>query len=243
MRRSAESLVPRAPPGDATPTVPLPDRRAPAISRTANRRSGAAFANTATPSRRSSATPKIHTPIKVSMLFWGLISSFCLSSSRDLSCFLNLFILLSHFLPFSITFGRLMLHSTYKLSEADWCALVAAKGYAARVTVEYRRSQRREQSVQIEEQVINTVPSRSEGVQAVVETAEVPCQTEIQCAGEWEAAVRVAKRHADLSCKATAAARKTLLEGETAPCLRKATHPVKPEKSAKFISELPPKPT
>ena len=77
----------------------------------------------------------------------------------------------------------------------------------------------------------------------MVETAEVPCQTEIQCAGEWEAAVRVAKRHADLSRKATAAARKTLLEGEVAPCLWKATLPVKPGKSAKFLDELLPKPT
>ena len=146
-------------------------------------------------------------------------------------------------LPFSITFGRPMLDSTYELSEADWCAIAAAKGYTARVTVEYRRSQRREQSAQTEEQAINTVPSRSEGVQVVVETAEVPCQTEIHCAGEWEAAVRVAKRHADLSRKATAATRKTLLEGQTVPCLRKAILPVKPGKSAKFLSELLPNPT
>ena len=136
-----------------------------------------------------------------------------------------------------------MLDPTYELSEADWCGIAAAKGYAARITLKYRRSQRREQSIQTEEQAINTVPSRSEGVQAVLKTAEVPCQTEIQCAGEWDAAVRVAKRHGDLSRKATAAARKTLLEGEAALCLRKATLPVKPGKSAKFLSELLLKPT
>ena len=90
-----------------------------------------------------------------------------------------------------------MLDPTYELSEADSYAIAAAKGFAARITLEYRRSQRREPSLQTEEQAINTVPSRSERVQAVVETAEVPCQTEIQCAGEWEAAVRIAKRHAD----------------------------------------------
>ena len=77
----------------------------------------------------------------------------------------------------------------------------------------------------------------------MVETAEVPCQTEIQYAGEWEAVVRVAKRHADLSRKATATARKTLLDGEAAPCLQKATLPVKLRKSAKFLSELLSNPT
>ena len=103
-----------------------------------------------------------------------------------------------------------MLDPTYELSEADWCAIAAAKSYAARITLEYRRSQRREQLVQTEEQAINTVPSRSEGVHTVVEIAEVPCQTEILLhTGEWEAAVRDVKRHADLSRKATAVARKT----------------------------------
>ena len=44
-----------------------------------------------------------------------------------------------------------MLDPTYELSKADWYAIVAAKGYAARITLEYRCSQWREQSVQTEE--------------------------------------------------------------------------------------------
>ena len=108
-----------------------------------------------------------------------------------------------------------MLKPSYELSEAG-CAIAAAKGYAARVTAQHQRNQRKEQSTQTEEQQsTNIVPSRSEGVQAEVEKGEVP-----------------------FSRKATAAAKRTLTEGEAAPCLRKATHPVKPGKSLQLLGEL-----
>ena len=134
-----------------------------------------------------------------------------------------------------------MTEAVYRLNEADWCAIAIAKDYAARITQEFRRSQRREQATQTEERVDLNISSRSKGVQAVVGTAEVPCQTDIQCAGEWEGATRVAKRNAELSRKAAAAARKSNSEGQDTPCVRKPTVPIKPGKTLKFLTE-PPKP-
>ena len=64
-------------------------------------------------------------------------------------------------------------------------------------------------------------------------------QTDIQCAGEWEGATRVAKRNAELSRKAAAAAKRFNIEGEYSPCLRKQTAP---SKTVKILSGLLPKP-
>ena len=66
-----------------------------------------------------------------------------------------------------------MTEPAFELTEADWCAIAEAKGYAAWVTAEYQRSQRRERSTQTEEQP--TSPA--------AETEEAECQTDIQCAG------------------------------------------------------------
>ena len=66
-------------------------------------------------------------------------------------------------------------------------------------------------------------------------------QTDIQCAGEWEGALRSAKRYTDLARKANAAAKK--LETANIPFQRKATNPIKPEKRTVVLSELLPKPS
>ena len=68
-------------------------------------------------------------------------------------------------------------------------------------------------------------------------TEEAECQTDIQGAGEWERATRVAKRNAELSRKAAAAAKK--FNSDDSPFIRKSTVTSKPGRTVKILVEPP----